>query len=108
MWADSAMKFRKDGREVPVKFDIVRRQFAKVDDKWIEAEDLQQRGVTVERTWSSFCVFIPTEQPDAVTTTLRAQTSPRHVDIVPSSSGGGIWLMGAHYQLETLLPDLKP
>lgn len=89
-----------------LKLNIVRRQFAKVDDKWIEIEDLRQRDLTAERTWSSFCLFIPTEQPDAVATTLRIQTTPRHVDIVPSLSGGGVWLMGAHYQLEALLPHL--
>lgn len=44
--------------EVCLKFEIVRRQFAKVDNKWIEAEDPQQRGVTAERTWSSFRVRV--------------------------------------------------
>src|ERR1700681_3630028 len=92
--------------EVGVKFDIVRRQFAKVDDKWVEANDLQHRGSTAERTWSSFCVFIPAKQPDALTSTLRAQVSARHVDVVPSLSEGGIWLMGAYYQLEDVLPRL--
>jgi hypothetical protein len=89
-----------------VKFDIVRWQFAKVDDKWVEANDLRHRGVSAERTWSSFCVFIPANQPDTLTSTLRAQVSVRHLDVVPSLSEGGIWLMGAYYQSEDVLPRL--
>lgn len=89
-----------------MKFDIVRRQFAKIDDKWAELEDLKQRGVAPERTWSSFCIFVPAEQPDTLTTTLQSQVSARHIDIVPCHMAGGVWLLGAYYQLETLLPQL--
>ena len=92
--------------EVCVKFDIVRRRFAKVDDKWIEIDDLRHRGLTAERTWSSFCVLIRTEQPDALATRLRTQTPHSHVDMVPSPTAGGVWVMGAHYRLESLLPGL--
>jgi hypothetical protein len=89
-----------------VKFDIVRRQFAKVDDKWIEIEDLRESGLTAERTWSSFCALIGTDQPDALATKLRAQVSQSHVDLVPSPAAGGVWVMGAYYRLESLLPSL--
>jgi hypothetical protein len=91
--------------EVCAKFGIVRRKFAKVDDKWIEIEDLRHRGLTAERTWSSFCVLIRTEQPDALATRLWTQASHSHVDIVPSPTAGGVWVMGAHYRLESLLLD---
>jgi hypothetical protein len=64
-----------------VKPDIIRRQFAKLDDKWIEIEDLRRRGLTAERTWSSFCVLIRTEQPGALATRLRTQTPHSHVDM---------------------------
>ncbi len=90
-----------------MKFDIVRRQFAKIDDKWIEIEDMRHRGLTAERTWSSFCVLLRTDQPDALATTLRAQCSQSHIDIVPSPAAGGLWMLGAHYRLEALLPSLK-
>ncbi|MEI9803851.1 MAG: hypothetical protein WDN48_04470 [Pseudolabrys sp.] len=89
-----------------MKFDIVRRQFAKVDDKWVEANDLQNRGVTAKRTWSSFCVFIASAQPDALTIALRAQVSAPHVDVVLSQSEDGVWLMGAYYQLQDVLPRI--
>ncbi len=92
---------------VGMKFDIVRRQFGKVDDMWIEIEDLRQRGLSVERIWSSFCVLIPTEQPDALVTKLRAQPPHPQIDIVPSPVAGGVWVMGAHYRLEALLPTLQ-
>jgi hypothetical protein len=71
-----------------VKLDITRRQFAKFDDKWIEIEDLRHRGLTAERTWSSFCVLIRTEQPGALATRLRTQTPHSHVDMVPSPIAG--------------------
>jgi hypothetical protein len=89
-----------------VKPDIIRRQFAKLDDKWIEIEDLRHRGLTAERTWSSFCVLIRTEQPGALATRLRTQTPHSDVDMVPSPIAGGVWVMGAHYRLESLLPSL--
>lgn len=92
--------------EVCVKFDIVRRQFAKVDDKWIEIEDMRQRGLSADRTWSSFCVLIQAEQPDALATRLRAQAPHQQLDIVPSPTAGGVWVMGAYYQLENVLPRL--
>jgi hypothetical protein len=60
--------------EVCVKHNIVRRQFAKVDDKWIEITDLRQRDLTADRTWSSFRLFIPTEQPDAAAATLSVES----------------------------------
>jgi hypothetical protein len=88
------------------KFDIVRRQFAKVEDKWVEANDIQHRGIAAERSWWSFCVFIAAKQPDALSSILRAQVSARHVDVVPSLPEGGSWLMGAYYQLEHVLPRL--
>jgi hypothetical protein len=50
-------------------------------------------------------VLIRTDQPD-LATTLRAQAPQPHVDIVPSPAAGGVWLMEAHYQLETMLPSL--
>ncbi len=93
--------------EADVKFDIVRRQFAKVDDKWLEMEDLRQRGLTVERIWSSFCVLIPAEEPDVLASKLRAQPPHPQIDIVPSLVAGGVWVMGAHYRLEALLPTLS-
>lgn len=89
-----------------MNFQIVRRQFAKVDDAWFELEDLQQRGISAERSWSSLCVFVPAENPDAKARALKAQVSPPHIDIVPSATAGGVWVMGAHYKLESVLPRL--
>ncbi len=89
-----------------MKFDIFRRQFAKVDEKWIEIDDIRQRGLSADRTWSSFCVQIRTKEPDALATKLRAQGHHQQFDIVPSLAAGGIWVMGAHYRLESLLPSL--
>lgn len=90
-----------------MNFQIVRRQFAKVDDAWFELEDLQQRGITAERSWSSFCVFVPAKNPDTKALALKEQVSLHHIDIVPSATAGGVWVMGAHYKLESVLPRLR-
>lgn len=86
-----------------MKLDIVRRQFAKINNKWIEIEDLRRQSLAVERTWSSFCVLIPTDKTEAFTATLRTQVPQSHVDLVPSPAAGGTWLMGPYYQLQDLL-----
>ncbi len=90
-----------------MKFDIVRRQFTKVNGEWTEVDDLRHLGVTPERTWSSLCVLVRTEQPEALATTLRARCPHPHIDIVPSPAAGGLWVLGAHYRLESLLPTLR-
>jgi hypothetical protein len=68
---------------------------------------LQQRGVTAERSWSSFYVFIPAENPDAKALALEEQVSRPQIDIIPSISTSGVWVMGAYYQLEAILPRLR-
>ncbi|HRN83225.1 MAG TPA: hypothetical protein PK857_00275 [Hyphomicrobium sp.] len=90
-----------------MNFQIVRRQFAKVDDAWFELEDLQQRGISADRSWSSFCVFVPAENPDAKALTLKELASPPHIDIIPSVTAGGVWVMGPHYKLESVVPRLR-
>lgn len=81
---------------------IVRRHFAKVDDKWCEVEDLQTRGVTFDRTWSSFCVFFASSEEGRLKE-LCARTTRARVDVVSCPSLGGLWVMGAYYELEMLL-----
>jgi hypothetical protein len=90
-----------------VNFQIIRRQFAKIDDAWFELEDLQQRGVTAERSWSSFCALVPAENPDAMAVVLKTQVSQPHIDIIPSVTAGGVWVAGAYYKLESVLPRLR-
>lgn len=90
-----------------MKLEIVRRQFTKVNDAWVELEDLERRGLTANRSWSSFCAFIQSDNPEELATTLRKQVSPPHIDIVPSVTAGGVWVMGAHYQLEAVLQRLN-
>lgn len=90
-----------------MEFEIVRRQFAKIKDGWCELEDLQHRGLTADRTWSSFCALIPGDDLSALAESLRNQVAAPHVDIVPSPTAGGVWVMGAHYQLEAALGRLK-
>ncbi len=60
-----------------VKFDIVQRQFAKVEDKWVEANDLEHRGITADRSWSPLSVFVPAKQRDTPSSILKAKVSAR-------------------------------
>jgi hypothetical protein len=89
-----------------VKLDIVRRQFAKVEGGWLDLEDMHKRGLTGERSWSSFCAFFGAEDPEALATNMREQVSPPHIDIVASQTAGGVWVLGAYYYLEATLPQL--
>lgn len=90
-----------------VKLEIVKRQFAKVDETWCEIEDLRNRGLAVDRSWSSFCVLIPGDDLDALAASLRNRFSAQQIDVVPSTAAKGVWVMGAHYQLEVALARLK-
>lgn len=86
-----------------VKLQIVRRHFAKIGDKWAELEDLRKRGLAVERTWSSFCAFFRADDPEALAANMRKHVTPPHIDIVVSPTDKGVWVMGAHYYLESAL-----
>jgi hypothetical protein len=85
-----------------VRLDVVRRQFAKIDDQWGEVEDLRRRGLPFERSWSSFCIFFPAGKGDLLAS-LRQRTPRSHVQTVSSPSQEGIWVFGAYYHLEMLL-----
>lgn len=86
-----------------MKLEIVRRHFAKIDDKWVELEDLNKRGLTAERAWSSFCAFFRTDAPEALAANMRKHVTPPHIDIVVSPTDKGVWILGAYYYLESTL-----
>lgn len=86
--------------------NIVRLQFAKIDGEWLELEDMQSRGLAAERSWSSFCAFFRAPDPEALAASMRKLVSPPHIDIVVSPSAGGVWVLGAYYQLEPALARL--
>lgn len=86
--------------------EIIRRHFAKVDDQWVELEDLNKRGLTAERAWSSFCAFFRADVPEALAANMRKHVTPPHIDIVVSTTDGGVWVLGACYYLESALPRL--
>ncbi len=82
--------------------EIVRRHFAKVNDKWGEVEDLQTRGVAFDRARSSFCVLFASSEEERLKE-LYARTARTRVDVVSCPSLGHLWAMGAYYELEMLL-----
>jgi hypothetical protein len=89
-----------------VKLEIVRRHFAKIDDKWFELEDLNKRGLTADRAWSSFCAFFRAGDPEVLAANMRKHVTPPHIDIVVSPTDSGVWVLGAYYHLEAALPRL--
>lgn len=89
-----------------MKQEIVRRRFAKIDDKWVELEDLNKRGLTAERAWSSFCAFFRADDPEALAANMRKHVTQPHIDIVVSPTDSGVWVLGAYYNLEPALARL--
>jgi hypothetical protein len=92
--------------EDEVRFAIVRRQFAKFNDSWAQLDDMRQRGLDVEQNWPSFCALVHGDRPDELATALRKQVVVPHIGIVPSPAAGSVWIVGAYYQLEKVLPAL--
>lgn len=59
-----------------MKLEIVRRDFAKIDDKWFELEDLNKRGLTADRAWSSFRAFFRAGEPEILAANVRKHVTP--------------------------------
>lgn len=85
-----------------MKLEIVRRQITKIGNDWFEVEELKRQGKTIERSWSSFAVFVP-GHPDTLRLTLKAQLSSLpHIDI--SATPDGVWLLASHFDLAKAIP----
>lgn len=91
-----------------MKLEIVRRQFIKIDDKWVELEDSRKRGLVAERSWSSFCIFLAADGAEALAANLRKHITRPHIDLVVSATDSGVWVLGAYCHLEPTLFQLAP
>ena len=69
--------------------------------------DVMQGDVEgVDKTWTSHAVFVDAQDPEQMRQRLAAR-SFRYVDLLPSQSPGGVWMLGGRYWLEQALAALK-
>jgi hypothetical protein len=88
--------------------EITRRTFVEGKDLVAEEQDFKSREIALDvRGWTSYCVFLTDRDADKLQAEVRKALPRATLQAVASQHPAGVWLRGAHWELEAAIKVLK-